>query len=190
MHKTISYILIAALGTWAGGAIPDSVRPSLPKVVAKVALTNQTGSIPATTLLTPTKSALYRISVYLVQVFPTAPTCDPLPGMCAVVSANFQWTDDGGTQVMSQPAGSGVSMTSPIVILLAPESGSGSCAASAGGTCVPAAEGAGGAGQLPGETFLVRDNAGKPLIYSVAITNQTGSPVGAYDFFMTVEQLE
>ena len=54
MHKTISYILIAALGTWAGGAIPDSVRPSLPKVVAKVALTNQTASIPATTLVTPT----------------------------------------------------------------------------------------------------------------------------------------
>jgi hypothetical protein len=73
MHKTISYILIAALGTWAGGAIPDSVRPSLPKVVAKVALTNQTASIPATTLVTPTKSTLYRISVYMVQPFPSIP---------------------------------------------------------------------------------------------------------------------
>jgi len=76
MHKTISYILIAALGTWAGGAIPDSVRPSLPKVVAKVALTNQTASIPATTLVTPTKSTLYRISVYMVQPFPKSSSCN------------------------------------------------------------------------------------------------------------------
>jgi hypothetical protein len=102
MHKTISYILIAALGTWAGGAIPDSVRPSLPKVVAKVALTNQTASIPATTLVTPTKSTLYRISVYMVQPFPKSSSCNnPEDSDCPVVVTTFQWTDDGGTQIMT-----------------------------------------------------------------------------------------
>jgi len=184
MHKTISYILIAALGTWAGGAIPDSVRPSLPKVVAKVALTNQTASIPATTVLTPTKNTLYRISVYMVQVFPKAPTCGG-GYACAAAVAQFQWTDDGGTQVMGNIQTPSVAINSFGVNLL-PFSGEQTCAGSNGGTCIPALA----TGSLPGATFLVRDNAGKPLTYSIDIVSQVASDVGAYDFFMTVEQLE
>jgi len=45
-----------------------------------------------------------------------------------------------------------------------------------------------GDGALPGATFLVRANAGTPLIYSANLAGG-GSGV-AYDFFMTVEQLE
>ena len=184
MHKTNSNILIAALGTWEGGAIPDSVRPSLPKVVAKVALTNQTASIPATTLVTPTKSTLYRISVYMVQPFPKSSSCNnPEDSDCPVVVTTFQWTDDGGTQIMTNsPDQVGSINQGPINLALQAASGQGSPACVQ--TCVPTVA----TGALPGATFLVRANAGTPLIYSANLAGG-GSGV-AYDFFMTVEQLE
>jgi hypothetical protein len=80
----------------------------------------------------------------------------------------------------------GVAINSPVAVNLLPFSGEPSCTGSNGGTCIPALA----TGSLPGATFLVRDNAGKPLIYSVDIVSQVASDVGAYDFFMTVEQLE
>jgi hypothetical protein len=183
MYKLISFVVVAALGTLVGGSIPSA--PTFPKIVAKVALTNQTGSIPATTLVTPTASALYRISVYMVQVFPQTSTCG---GNCGQVMANFQWTDDGGTQVMGQ---GNSAIYSPFNLQLLPASGDGnnsSCAQSHGGTCVPFLFGwpAG----LPGGTFLVRANAGTPLIYSVTLFGEDGGTSMLYDYFMTVEQLE
>jgi hypothetical protein len=42
---------------------------------------------------------------------------------------------------------------------------------------------------LPGGAFLVRANAGAPLIYSVTLFDNDGTNE-AYDYFMTVEQLE
>ena len=86
---------------------------------------------------------------------------------------------------MSNPFGPGVSILSPIAIPLQAAGGQGSptCAQTNGGTCVPALA----TGSLPGATFLVRTNAGTPLIYST--TAEVGRGV-AYDYFMTVEQLE
>jgi hypothetical protein len=184
MHKVISYVLIAALGTWLGGSIPSA--PSYPRIVAKVALTNQTGSTPPTTILTPTANSLYRISVYMVQVFPQNATCSD----CGDVYASFQWTDDGGTQSMGNLNETGCcggpNLSTPINLQLYPTGGDGTanCAAH---PCFPFLFGypAG----LPGGTFLVRANAGTPLIYSVTLFGNDGSNE-AYDYFMTVEQLE
>lgn len=183
MHKAISCLLLVLLAGWVSSSEP-STTTTLPKVVKKLALTNQTSTIPATTLLTPSVSGLYRISVYMVQPFPKTSSCG---NSCGSLVANFQWTDDGGTQVMSSP-GPGVAMNTPIAINLDAASGQGtpSCAQNNSGTCIPAWENFGGA-QLPGATFVVRVNAGTHLVYSV--TGQVGSGV-AYDFFLTVEQLE
>jgi hypothetical protein len=179
MHKIISYLLIAGLATWVGGSITST--PSFPRIVAKVALTNQTSTIPATTILTPTQNALYRISVYMVQVSTQANLCQP--GGCGTLIANFQWTDDGGTQVMNDGGGS---IYTPLQLSLFNANGQGSCAYLYG-VCVPMLIPPGA--NLPGGTFLVRANAGTPLIYSV--TQTVGTPSNPpYDYFMTVEQLE
>jgi len=182
MYKTISCLVILALGTWVGGSINSA--PSVPRIVAKVALTNQTGSIPATTLVTPTTSALYRISVYMVQVFPQTSTCNT-QGECGVVVANFQWTDDGGTQVINHDHGT--ELGDPFYLQLDPASGGQDpCSQNPGGSCVPFVFPVAG---LPGGSFLVRANAGTPLIYSVNLEGENGTSM-AYDYFMTVEQLE
>lgn len=184
MKKTIVCLLILALGTWVSGSIPSA--PSFPIIVARVSLTNQTGSIPATTLLTPTTSALYRISVYMVQVFPQTSTCNS-QSQCGIVVANFQWTDDGGTQVINHDHGT--ALADPFILQLDPASGGqDSCAQNSGGACIPFTFPV-GSGGLPGGTFLARANAGTPLIYSVQLENEVGNSV-AYDYFMTVEQLE
>jgi hypothetical protein len=185
MYKTISGLLILALGTWVGGAIPSLT--SFPRIVAQVALTNQTGSIPATTLVTPTKSALYRVSVYMVQVFPQNATCSD----CGDVYASFQWTDDGGTQLMGDFNGTGCcggpnSLSTPFNLQLYPTGGDGTHNCSAA-PCFPFLF-PGSAG-LPGGTFLARANAGTPLIYSVTLFGNDGNNE-VYDYFMTVEQLE
>lgn len=183
MQKAISLLLIAFGAAWAASSSSDTTTATLPKVVKKIAFTNRTTTIPATTLLKPTTSGLYRISVYMVQPFPTSSSCE---NTCGVLTANFRWTDDGGKQVMSSP-GPGVAFNTPIAIDLDAAAGQGnpSCAQNNSGTCIPAWENLNGV-QLPGATFVVRVNAGTPLIYSV--TGEVGSGV-AYDFFLTVEQL-
>jgi hypothetical protein len=183
MYKTVSCLLILALGTWVGGSI--SPVSQFPRVVAKVALTNQTGSIPSTTLLTPTTSALYRISVYMVQVFPQTSTCDNRQYGCGNLYANYQWTDDGGTQVMDRITGSAGLFYLP---LYPASGGQDACAQSLTGTCVPMTMPP--PNGLPGATFLVRANAGTPFIYSVQEGSQQDGTYLAYDYFMTVEQLE
>jgi len=96
-----------------------NTRPVLPRVVRSVSLTNQTNPIPTTPLLTPTANALYRVSVYMVEKFPHISACG---NTCGVLVANFQWTDDGGTQVMSSP-GPDVALNTPIAINLAAAGG-------------------------------------------------------------------
>jgi len=187
MYKTIPVFLMLVLGAWVGSSSSVSA-PSYPKIVAKVALTNQTGSIPATTLVTPTANALYRISVYMVQVFPQNATCSD----CGDVYASFQWTDDGGTQLMGNLNNTGCcgsgpgSLSTPFNLQLYPTGGDGTTNCSAF-PCFPYLFGypAG----LPGGTFLVRANAGTPVKYAVTLFDNDGNNE-AYDYFMTVEQLQ
>jgi hypothetical protein len=178
MHKIISYLLIAGLATWVGGSITST--PSFPRIVAKVALTNQTSTIPATTILTPTQNALYRISVYMVQVYPQTPLCNE--GYCGTLAANFQWTDDGGMQMMG-----GNGNLQSLLQLNLYNAGYGSCVSLDGGVCAPMVP---ASTVLPGGVVLVRANAGTPLIYSVTLVPGGGDQVAPYDYFMTVEQLE
>jgi hypothetical protein len=190
MYKTISVLLLAALGAWVGGS-EAVTKLSYPKIVSQVALTNQTNSIPATTILTSTKGGLYRISVYMVQVFPQTITCYP-PEPCGDVYASFQWTDDGGTQMMNRTNGS---IVSPLYLQLNHGNASGTqdpCGYT-GNSCNPllfpnSSDGSTPPG-LPGAVFLVRANAKTPLIYSVTLENEVGDGM-VYDYFMTMEQLE
>ena len=174
MYKTISVLLLATMGAWIGGS-EAVTKLTYPKIVAQVALTNQTDSIPETTVIKPTKSGLYRISVYMVQVFPVTSPCTG--NDCATANAYFQWTDDGVGSANPQSLG--------LTITLEAASGhNDSCASHDNGNCNPLQ-----VYGVPGAVFLVRVNADTPLMYSVSYSPQNGGGV-AYDYFMTVEQLE
>ena len=63
----VIFLLVAAIVVVESGAALPSA-PRVPRIVAQVTLTGQSGPIPTTTLLTPTSSGLYRVSGYLVVV--------------------------------------------------------------------------------------------------------------------------
>jgi hypothetical protein len=70
-----------------------STSVTLPRVVAKVSLTGQTASIPTTTLLTPTRDGLYRVSGYI----------DLTTGSSGgAVDFYLSWTDGAGLEECSQ----------------------------------------------------------------------------------------
>jgi hypothetical protein len=114
----------------------------------------------------------------MVQVYPQNNPCGE--DGCASLQGNFQWTDDGGTQTM----GNGNFQT--LLQLNLFNAGNGSCTLLNGGVCEPMVP---ASTDFPGGIFLVRANAGTPLIYSVSLIS-AGSPIAPYDYFMTVEQLE
>lgn len=61
-----------------------------PKTVARLDLANQSSEIPVTTLFTPEKDGLYRISGYVVGLN------NGNPG--GSIDGRFSWTDDSGVQ--------------------------------------------------------------------------------------------
>jgi hypothetical protein len=77
--------------------------PRIPVIVAEVSLTNETGLIPATTLVTPATDTLYRVSVYMVQDSANSGQCSSFSD-CGFVISNLFWTDNGGPQFL-QPFG-------------------------------------------------------------------------------------
>jgi hypothetical protein len=94
MYKTlgIAVVLLAAFAFLSGSRSADAspTTPISPPIVARAKLLNQTAPIPTTTILTPTQSGLYRLSVY-----GTVTQLDTI----STVFWDFQpsWTDDNGT---------------------------------------------------------------------------------------------
>ena len=58
---TLCLLLVAVTVSFLPAA---TSAPKVPIIVAQLALTNQTGPIPQTTIFTPTQSGVYRISTY------------------------------------------------------------------------------------------------------------------------------
>lgn len=93
MYKTacVVAILLGALALTSGGSDNGSSLPlTIPRIIARGKLLNQTTAIPLTTLFTATASGLYRLSVY-----GTTTTTDP----SSVSNYNYflYWTDVSGT---------------------------------------------------------------------------------------------
>jgi hypothetical protein len=73
----------------AGASVPAPLTS--PTIVAKVALLNQTASIPSTTILTSPTRGLYRVNAYMIQT-------DIVQGSNATWNLQFNWTDDAGAE--------------------------------------------------------------------------------------------
>jgi hypothetical protein len=84
---------LCALAVFLAGTIGLSDLTStstLPKVVAKVAITGRTTAIPTTNLVTPTANGLYRVSAYGVVTSPNGNT-----GFWVL---NLNWKDNYGSE--------------------------------------------------------------------------------------------
>lgn len=157
MRKTLLLVLLAAAASCFG----QTAGPAYPRVVATVSLTGQTASIPTTTIFTPKKSGLYRVSVYGAMTTPVSENA-------ASWDVFLGWTDDAGAEVTGFMY---------IADWWAPPAAYGSCGA--GGFSSAAQNGA-------GCVQVVRNVAGQPLTYAVGTYN---NPSGTYELFITVEQL-
>jgi hypothetical protein len=181
MRKTLLLLLLAAscFGQRAI-SINHGGNPALPypRVVATVALTDQTAEIPTTTLFTPQSDGLYRISSYGVV---TAPNSGP-NGLWEV---QLNWTDDSGPQgCAALPYGNGGSSPSPCSLMVLDSGG------------IPGLNNYGqswnsGYYSPPNNTAVVQAKAGAPIAYAVgAAPAPFSSPTGStYELFITVEQL-
>jgi hypothetical protein len=81
-----SIVLVAVVMSFSSMCLGQKASLLFPVIVAQKALVNQIGNIPSTTLLTPKKSGLFRISAYEV----TFASGGPAPFMV------FTYSDDGG----------------------------------------------------------------------------------------------
>jgi len=59
-----SIVLVAVVMSFSSMCLGQKASLLFPVIVAQKALVNQIGNIPSTTLLTPKKSGLFRISLY------------------------------------------------------------------------------------------------------------------------------
>jgi hypothetical protein len=96
MYKTlcIAVLLLATFAFTSGSRPADAAQTTLPSavIVAKVALTNQTTTIPQTVIFTPLQSGLYRVSPYMALMTSPVTCC---------WNFDFFWTDEGGTRTAS-----------------------------------------------------------------------------------------
>ena len=91
MYKTLC-VAVLLFPTFALTQAHNPATPPFPSplIVAKGKLLNQTAPIPTTTIITPTQSGLYRLSVYATV---TADTCI---GSNSIWVFSPEWTDDSG----------------------------------------------------------------------------------------------
>jgi hypothetical protein len=94
MYKTLCAIALL-LGTFALTGSQSAAVPAATSapIIARVALTNQTATIPKTTIFTPTQSGIYRVSPYMGTT---------QPNNNGFWYFDFYWTDDGGTRSAGQ----------------------------------------------------------------------------------------
>jgi hypothetical protein len=91
MYKTLcAAILLFPMYVFAQETKPTAPFTT-PQIVAKAKLTNQTAPITTTTILTPTQTGLYRLSIY-------ATVTQNDPTSTSNWNVDVQWTDDSGQQ--------------------------------------------------------------------------------------------
>jgi hypothetical protein len=92
MYKTLCVValLLPTFALAQGSKSAPATTYSSPQIVAKGKFPNQTVAIPTTTILTPAKDGLYRLSVYVTM------TTTGNPG--STWNYNLSWTDDAGPQ--------------------------------------------------------------------------------------------
>jgi hypothetical protein len=95
-YKTICVVavLLATLAFTSGSKPIDASvsSPLVPTIVANIALTGQTATIPTTTLFTPNVSGPYRLTQYMVQTTPSEGENQYSWNL------GFSWTDDAGVE--------------------------------------------------------------------------------------------
>jgi hypothetical protein len=92
MNKTLCVIVVllaCALAFSAGSASTTTATYTVPQIVAKGRLLNQTAPIPTTTIFSPAQSGLFRLSVY-------ATITTGVTNNTSTWSYNTEWTDDSG----------------------------------------------------------------------------------------------
>jgi len=136
---------------------------TLPRVVASVHRTNLTAAIPATTVFTPTKDGLFRVTAYMTLTVPAEASQLWLLGL--------NWTDDAGAEQSVGYVGVYSNSTPPYAYGLNSDA-------------YPPY----GYSQLSPAALAFRANAGVPIKYSVS---PYGTPEGStYELFFTVEELQ
>lgn len=138
--------------------------PASPVIVAQVSLKGQTNPIATTTLFTPQRDGLYRISSYGVVTVPNS--------TFGQWDVQLNWTDDSGSELCSDYQACNLM-----------EMWSDPVEEHFGGTT-------GLQGHFPPNTItVVQVKAGVPVTYSV-VADANGNPTGStYELFITVEQL-
>ncbi len=92
MYKTLTVaaLLLAAFAFTSGSRSADASPTAAigPAIVAKGKLVNQTATIPATAIFTPSQNGLYRLSAYATLI----------TGTCGGSTWSYtpEWTDDSG----------------------------------------------------------------------------------------------
>ena len=94
MYKTlcIAVLLLATFAFTSGSKPADASATGLPSpvIVAKVVLTNQTEIIPTSTIVTVTKTGLFRVSAYMTAITQSQGT--------HVKYLHLNWNDDAGPE--------------------------------------------------------------------------------------------
>jgi hypothetical protein len=86
LNRVLSLTFCLTLVVITVSFLPATVSaPRVPVIVAQLALTNQTGPIPQTTIFTPAQSGLYRVSSYIAST---------TPGQDDAFTATLVYTDD------------------------------------------------------------------------------------------------
>jgi hypothetical protein len=182
MRKTLLLLLLSAscfgqrtISINHGG----NPAPLYPRVVATVALPNQSASVGPAMLYTPPQDGLFRVSVYLVETQPYPSSGCASNDTCAILTVEYQWTDDGGIQSMYGNAPS--QAPAPYYGLVDNTNSDGFLNGIRPEMTTPIG---------PGETFVVRALAGTPISYYIDYSLYPGSSSTAtYSCFITVEQL-
>ncbi len=92
LFLSLSLVAVVAAQDTPGKGGPAAA--TYPQIVAKISLLNQTTSLPATTILTPTTNGTYRLSVYWAETVP-----GPNVGNWQLT---FGWTDEVGAESNGQ----------------------------------------------------------------------------------------
>lgn len=99
MYKSlcVAVLLLATLAFMSGEKAADAspTRPPSPVIVQRVALTNQTETIPTTTIATVAQSGMYRLSAYMTAITPSNGS--------HVKYLHLNWNDDAGAESLINP---------------------------------------------------------------------------------------
>ena len=156
-------LLVLSSGSWMANLSQSAGSLAYPRIVASVHRTNLTAAIPQTTVFTPQRNGLFRVTAYMTLTVPAEASQLWLLGL--------NWTDDAGAEQSVGYVGVYSNSTPPYAYGLNSDA-------------YPPY----GYSQLSPAALAFRANAGVPIKYSVS---PYGTPEGStYELFFTVEELQ